>query len=311
MSTREVPRGRTTKHLLVPTGLLALSLALSGCSATPPDPAPSAGTHLRTIEVAGEDREYRIHVPESLAAETRLVVMLHGGFGSAEQAEAAYGWNEISEEEGIVVAYPDGEGVSWNAGSCCGRSARRNVDDVGYLTAIVTELQREFGVSPERTFATGMSNGAMMAYRMACETELFAAIAPVAGTIVSDCTDPAPTSVLHIHGRDDERVRFDGEPGAGATRVDGLPVEDAVALWRTVDRCPEPHVAVAPPVTTTTATCPDGLAVTLIVIDGAGHQWPGASGNGLSDPDPASRALDATATIWEFFTSVSTAAGSL
>lgn len=292
-----VPRGATTV-------LVTVSLMLSGCSAMPPESTPTAGTQVRTIDIDGQDREYRVHVPMTLASEPSLIVMLHGGFGSAERAETAYGWNQISDTEGVIVAYPAGQGTSWNAGTCCGRAAQNGVDDVGYLTAVVTALQQEFGVDPTRTFATGMSNGAMMAYRMACETDLFAAIAPVAGTIVSDCTSPTPTSVLHIHGRDDERVRYDGEVGSGVARVHGWPVEEVVAFWRTVDHCPKPRVTSTPPVTTTTATCPAGRMVTLLLVDEAGHQWPGAAGRGLADPDPASTALDATTVIWRFFDSL-------
>ncbi|WP_166661463.1 alpha/beta hydrolase family esterase [Paractinoplanes brasiliensis] len=281
--------------------LFAVSLALAGCGLARPSSTHAAGTEVRAIDVGGVDREFRVHIPRKRARESDLVVVIHGGFGSAEQAEAAYGWNEVAESEGLIVAYPSGKGVAWNAGTCCGRAAHNDVDDVGFVAAMVAELQEEYGVSPDRTFATGMSNGAMMTYRLACETDLFAAIAPVAGTIVTGCADPSPTSVLHIHGRDDERVRYDGEVGSGATRVDGLAVEEDVALWRAVDACPEPQVTAKPPLTTTTANCPEGRTVSLIAIDGAGHQWPGASTNGLSGPDPASTALDATAVIWKFF----------
>jgi polyhydroxybutyrate depolymerase len=148
-----------------------------------------------------------------------------------------------------------------------------------------------------------MSNGAMMAYRMACDTTVFAAIAPVAGTIVTPCDAPGPLSVLHIHGLDDERVRYDGEQGSGSTRVDGMPIDDVVSLWREADNCDAPATTTQPPITTVDAACADNRAVELITIDGAGHQWPGATGRGLADPDPASSAINATETIWAFFDS--------
>ncbi len=242
-----------------------------------------------------------MHVPRDVAPDPSLVVMLHGGFGSAAQAESAYGWDELADRAGFVVAYPDGDGAAWNAGSCCGSPAKKDVDDVAFITAVVTTLQAEFGIAPERTFATGMSNGAMMAYRLACDTDVFAAIAPVSGTIVTACDDPHPASVLHIHGLQDERVRYDGETGSGATRVDGVAVEDAIALWRTADGCAEPTVTEAAPVTTSTALCSDDREVTLITIADAGHQWPGAQGTRVADPDAVSTAIDATEVIWEFF----------
>lgn len=277
---------------------MALAALLSGCT---PSAAPVSGTQSRTIEVDGTSREYLVHIPDELGAEPTLVVFVHGGFGSAAQAESAYGWDAIADQNDVIVAYPQADGLAWNAGSCCGKAARSGIDDVAFVSAMVAELQGEFGVDPSRTFGTGMSNGAMMVYSMACETDVFAAIAPVAGTIVTGCDSPAPTSVLHIHGLDDDRVRFDGEPGSGTTRVDGMPIEDVTALWRAADACAPPTVVDEPPVTTSRAECPDGRAVELITIAGAGHQWPGASGRGLADPDPASSAIDATETIWTFF----------
>ena len=286
---------RAVKAIAIVTALAAL---LAGCTAVR-DREPASGS--RTISVAGMEREYLVHVPDTLAAQPSLVVFMHGGFGSAAQAEAAYGWDAVADREGFIVAYPEGDGVAWNAGSCCGSPAKTDVDDVAFIAALTAQLQGEFGVAPSRTFATGMSNGAMMAYRMACDTDTFAAIAPVAGTIVTECDAPHPASVLHIHGLEDERVRYDGETGSGATRVDGRAVEDDVALWRAVDGCGAPTVLDAAPVTTSAAECPDGREVTLITIADAGHQWPGADGHRVADPDAVSTAIDATEVIWQFF----------
>jgi len=285
------------RHLAVLLVAVTAAAALTGC-ARAHDDRPSAAA--RTIEVDGVTRAYRVHVPDRLADDPALVVMLHGGLGSARQAEEAYGWDDAADAAGFVVAYPDGLGRTWNAGDCCGRAAREEVDDVAFLTALVTALQDEFGVSADRTFGTGMSNGAMMTYRLACETDLFAAIAPVAGTLVTACDDPAPASVLHVHGLDDGSVRMDGAPGDGVGDVDGMPIADVIALWREADGCGEPVVTEAPPVTTSTSACADGRTVTLVTIAGAGHQWPGSVAREGATDQP-SDALDATAVIWEFF----------
>ena len=216
------------------------------------------------------------------------------------QAERAYGWNDQADAAGFVVAYPDGVNRTWNAGSCCGGAEREDVDDVAVIAALVDELRDEFGVAADRTFATGMSNGAMMTYRLACETDLFAAIAPVAGTIVTSCDAPAPASVLHIHGLDDSQVRMDGEPGDGIGDVDGMPIAEAVDVWRVAGACAEPVVTEEPPVTTAASACADDRRVILVTVAGAGHQWPGSVARGGAADQP-SDALDATAVIWEFF----------
>jgi polyhydroxybutyrate depolymerase len=145
-----------------------------------------------------------------------------------------------------------------------------------------------------------MSNGAMMTYRLACETELFAAIAPVAGTIVTACDDPAPASVLHIHGLTDSQVRMDGEPGDGIGDVDGMPVVDAVEVFRDVGGCDVAVTTEEPPVTTTTSDCADDRRVVLVTVADAGHQWPGSVAREGAMDQP-SDALDATALIWDFF----------
>ncbi len=290
-------RRRILVALLAATSIAAL---LTGCGIRDDqaDPTTTSRTESRTIEVDGADRSYRVHIPEQLSADAALVVMMHGGVGSAKQAERAYGWNDEADAAGFVVAYPDGESRSWNAGDCCGGAEREGVDDVAFITALVAELQGEFGIASNRTFATGMSNGAMMTYRLACETDLFAAIAPVAGTIVTPCAVPTPTSVLHIHGLDDGSVRKDGEPGDGIADVDGMPIADAVKVFRAAGACADEVTTEEPPVTTTTSTCSDDLRVTLVTVADAGHQWPGAAEGAA---DPPSDALDATALIWEFF----------
>ncbi len=281
-------------------------LALSGCARLDAigDEFP-AGTTEHGCGSTAFDRQYLVTVPENLQDGAPLVLVLHGGFGSAQQARQAYGWDELAASEGFVVAYPDGLGRAWNVGDgCCGTSGERGVDDVAFIEAVVDQLRIGVGVSADRVFATGMSNGAMLSYRLACDTDTFRAIGPVAGTILGPCDDPAPTSVIHIHGEADESVHLDGSPGTGAENIDGMPVPDVAALWREVDGCDDPVVTVDAEVTTSLADCRDDRAVELITIAGAGHQWPGSATSraqeraGAAEPYPG---LDATATIWAFF----------
>lgn len=309
--------GRIARRVGAAAAALGLAIAaLAGCSvrasdappASPPptsaaqSPAGDGTTEARSIQVGGLTRTYLVHVPATLAADPALVVMMHGAGGTGRVSEAGRGWDEQADAAGFVVAYPDGVDRLWNAGDCCGRVSepRDDVVDVGFITALVRQAQAEFGVRGERTFATGMSNGAMMAYRLACDTDLFHAVAPVAGTIVTPCPDPHPVSLLAIHGTADQTVTMDGRVGAGGTAVQGLPVTDAVAVFRTADGCDPPVTTTAGAVTTDAASCPDGREVTLITIAGAGHQWPGAP-TARDGADAPSDALDATATVWDFF----------
>ncbi len=287
----------------------AAALLLAGCGLRPgtgPDASGAAGGVeagvQHTIVSGGQSRTYLLTVPPGVSRNAPLVVMLHGGFGSGSQAEKDYGWDELAASAGFIVAYPDGQNHAWNAGGgCCGAPGRQGTDDVAFITAVVADIEAHHSIDPARVFATGMSNGAMMSYRLACDTGIFAAIAPVAGTIVGKCDSPKPRSVLEIHGLADDSVRMDGQPGSGIVKVSGMHVEDVNALWRTADDCAAPAVSTVGLVMTSTAGCPDGRTVELITIAGAGHQWPGST---VVRPGaaPPSTALDATETIWKFFT---------
>lgn len=285
---------------------IASTVALLGCAPENGESSAPAGRSSHTIAVGGQERTFRLYRPASFAPGSALVVMLHGGFGTASQAQAAYGWDDLAEREGFVVAYPDGADRAWAVGGgCCGKPGRAGTDDVAFVTALVARIEQMAPIDPGRVFATGMSNGAMMSYRLACDTDLFAAIGPVAGTMLGDCPSPAPVSVIHIHGLADQSVRVDGGPGDGFARIDGPALFDVIDHWRVANRCDPPVEATAALVTTIAAACPRSRSVQLITIAGAGHQWPGAAGKPVMErilgTDQPSTALDATATIWRFF----------
>ncbi len=187
--------------------LLGVVLVLAGCAVLHPKP-PSGfvdGASIHTIGVGGRDRVYRLHKPAGLPASASLVVVLHGGFGSAEQAERSYGWDQLADSAKFVAVYPDGVKRAWNVngGGCCGRPAEENIDDVGFISAVVANVAKNIGIDASRVYATGMSNGGIMSYTLACNTTLFAAIGPVAGTQLDPCRSPHPVSVMAVHGTAD------------------------------------------------------------------------------------------------------------
>ena len=295
--------------------LAALVVVLGGCFGggqavgSPESSTIPVGQSSRSIEWGGASRTFHLYRPQGLTGAAPLVVMLHGGFGNGAQAEHSYHWDTEADKGHFLVAYPDGQGRAWNAGGCCGNPAQSNLDDVGFITAMVGAIEQQLTIDPARVYVTGMSNGAMMSLRLACETDIFAAIAPVAGTMVTDCSRARPTSVLQIHGTADASVPYNGGPGKslkidGTPRVDGPPVPVVNAAWRAIDACGPPASTTAGPVTTETAGCPDGRTVELISVADAGHQWPGGVRGPILErlglPEP-STALDATDTIWQFF----------
>ena len=230
MTMRSLPR-TTAVFAVVLVGVVVLAL-LPGLRAewqrAVGAVAWRTGSTVHTIRVDGTSRSYRVYRPAGLPAAAPLVVFLHPGFGNARQSEADYHWDEVAEASKVVIAYPDGVGASWNAGTCCGRAQSRGVDDVAFVTAMVGQVEAAIGVDTTRVYAVGFSNGAFMTERLACDTSLFAAVAEVAGTrVTTSCSPSAATapSVLYVHGLADTNVRWDGEPGSGVAHVDGEPRE--------------------------------------------------------------------------------------
>ncbi|MDT7620629.1 MAG: polyhydroxybutyrate depolymerase, partial [Pseudonocardiales bacterium] len=177
------------------TLMAVLAVVVAGCASAPAAaaPAPSAPTN-RTVTLASSvgPRNAIVHRPSGLPANSPLVVVIHGAYGSAEQMRSSLGWDALADKDGFEVAYPNGFGKFWNAGYCCGIAHTRNVDDVGFLHGLVGQLVTQDGVDPRRVYAVGMSNGAMMTYAWACaRPEDLAGIGPVAGALVAPC-QPAP-----------------------------------------------------------------------------------------------------------------------
>lgn len=258
--------------------VLGVVLVIAGCGGRDSG-KPSAfveGTSVHTINVGGHDRTYRLYKPKGLPASASLVVMLHGGFGTDAQAERSYGWDELADSSKFVVAYPDGLNRAWNVngGGCCGRPAKQGIDDVGFITAAIAAIKRNVSIDASRVYATGMSNGGMMSYTLACDTGIFAAIGPVSGTQLDPCRSPHPVSVMTIHGTKDPLVPYGGGPGRGFAHINGPPVPESNAFWRKVDQCQTPVETTSGSVTTSTAGCPDNRSVVLITVDGGGHDWP-------------------------------------
>lgn len=293
--------------------LAALSLAVAGVPALAQEQAADgAGSALQEIRIQG--RKVLVHLPPvyDSARAAPLVLAMHGGGGHAALMadDARYGWLRQSDLNGFIVAFPNGASrlpggrlASWNAGGCCGYARDQNSDDVAFLRAVVAELGRRYRIDSGRIFAAGMSNGGMMAHRLACDAaDLFRAVASVAGTDASTRCQPArPIPVLHIHARDDDHVLYAGGAGPAAFRdrrsvMEFVSVPDTVARWLQRDQCQNRPVRVLEAAggwCEAYRDCSAGSSVELCVTETGGHSWPG------------SKAFDATALIWGFFSAQS------
>jgi len=202
----------------------------------------SPGDVTCTLTYDGRERSYIVHVPPGYdpARPTPVVLVFHGGGGNAENARMMTGFDAGADAAGFIVVYPNGTGrrsdrlLTWNGGRCCGYAMEQNVDDVGFVRALLADLGPVANVDARRIYATGMSNGAIMSYRLACElADVVAAIGLVAATQNLDaCTPSRPAPVLHIHGDADIHAPYAG--GVGAESLVGIPfepVETTIAFW--------------------------------------------------------------------------------
>ena len=232
--------------------------------------------------------------------------MMHGGFGSASQAEKSYRWDTEADVGHFLVAYPDGLDRAWNSGGgCCGVPAGPVPTTSASSPAMVSAIEHAVPVNAGRVYATGISNGGIMAYDLACHTTIFAAIGPDSATELGGCPHPGH-AVGHRrprHRRQEHPLQRRRGRRGGAHRRPAVPAVNA--SWRRTDAARRRRSPPRATVTTSLASCPRGRAVELITIAGAGHQWPGAVPSPIAQrllrTDRPSTALNATQVIWQFF----------
>lgn len=279
---------------------------------------PARGDEPGQIDVGGLTRDYLVHVPPNPPAHPALILVFHGGGGTAEEIARLTQFDAVSDRDGFIVVYPQGLQRHWNDGL---PGVKDKVDDVGFVAALLAQLGPQYGVDPKRIYATGLSNGAIFANDLACHLAgQIAGVAPVAGSLPvgvnPGCAPAHPVSVLLIAGMADPIVPYYG----GAVRdFHGLGIGGAVlgaprsfAFWEIVDGCRGTSApSYPPPLRADDPTqleihdaqnCKAGTEVRLIGIEGAGHIWPGgAQYLPRFIIGPGSWQLDASAAIASFF----------
>ena len=310
---------------LSPIPVFAFLLATGGAGAAGLAP----GDHEFTLTHDQLRRSYLVHVPPQADSGRPLPVVLnfHGGGAHADAQKQYSRMDPAADRDGYVAVYPNGTGgiggrlLAWNAGACCGWAAASRVDDVGFVLALLDDLARRMPLDPGRIYATGLSNGSMMAYRLAAEASpRIAATAGVAGAMTLPRFAPAvPVPVMHIHSVDDRRALYDGGLGPAFpftnTRALHEPVDVMLDKWIAHNGCPaqpqvvgpvsgRPDAADAAHTATryTYVPCRDGTQVVLWKLTGAGHVWPG----GVQDYLPlllgaGTTVIDANDEMWRFF----------
>jgi polyhydroxybutyrate depolymerase len=297
------------------------SLVPWGCAVAARDKASSAdlnrpGDHVRHLAFGGRDRFAEIHVPPqySKGSPTPVILLWHGGGGYPGAMRKQSGMDAVSDRHGFLAVYPAGSGtrtnrlLTFNAGACCDYAVKENIDDVGFTAALIDDLASVYSIDRARVYSTGLSNGALLSYRLACElSDRIAAIAPVAGTLgIERCAPKRAVSVMAFHGLADNNLPFAGGVGKrSVSKVNFRPVSETIQTWVRLDGCPETPKPSSKGAATARVygPCRDGAEVVLWAIEGGGHTWPGGETTLLEKAivGPVNRDISASEEMWAFF----------
>jgi len=238
-----------------------------------------------------------------------LIIAMHGGFGNAYDMENQSQLSLKADSENFIVVYPEGvKGGflnirSWNAGWCCGFSSNNNIDDVGFIDSLLNTLINQYSIDTNRIYATGMSNGGFMAYRLACELpNRIAAIAPVASSMsITNCTAVRPVAIIHFHSSLDSNVPPSGGIGNGPSNHFNAPIDSILNVWSNNNICSGVNDTVINEqyAFKKWSNCDCSTEINYYLTKDGGHSWPG--GIQTATGDPVSAYIDATNLMWSFF----------
>ncbi len=278
------------------------------------------GDFRRELSFGGDNRFYEIHVPASYKAGKKvpMVMVFHGGGGNPGAVRTTTGFDAISDREGFIVIYPGGTGksedarrLSWNILISETPATQNKKDDLGFVRAVLKDVQGQFSIDDRRIYATGISQGGMMSYRLACDPDLsgrIAAIAPVAGVMTvptENCNPSRAVPIMHFHGMNDTVVPYDGSKGGRMDPVTRPSVANTIKFWIAKNKLSDtPRDRGSRGKAAFQDFGKEGAPgeVRLWSLEDGGHTWPGGD-SGLPEfvIGKVNRDISATEIIWKFF----------
>lgn len=284
----------------------------------------TSGMYIQSIEIQQKKRYYKIYIPNQFDKKKTYPILfsIHGGAGDMDTQSNNDYYNQLTsadKNDYIVIfpngysQFPSGKLATWNAGKCCGKARDLNIDDIGFFKAMIEKTKQQVKINPEKIFASGMSNGAMMSYRLACEmSDIFTGIASVAGTDnTSVCNPQKPISIFHTHAKDDDHVNFNGGVGTGAVAKEMVTefksVSETIKKWITLNNCQPMAKKTSEGIGYSCEryeSCRNNVVVQLCVTETGGHSWPGGKSPRMLKNKSNFQGFSATEKNWEFFSSL-------
>ena len=236
---------------------------------------------LHTLTIEGSiPRTYRLYVPKSYDYQkpTPVLFAFHGLGGNAKYFIDSLQLSLFSHDLNFILVAPNGFGTevgsqnSWNAGNCCSPATNSEIDDVGFVKAILLSLKQNYNLDQTRIWSLGFSNGGMLSYRLACElADKFTAIGVGGGAlVVNKCLPGNSVSIIHLHGNLDQTIPIDG-----GGIYDIYPVISGFKIVNSLNRCSSMEYSVTSSLNseTTAAICVDGTEAKLINFFEMEHDW--------------------------------------
>ncbi len=276
-----------------------------------------------TLQWEGYERTYYVYTPAGdHSGPLPLLFHLHGGGGNAQSNMRGtfHRFHELADRDGFIIVYPEAVEKNWNDGRYSDRilSWRENIDDVGFIVAVLNEVAGRQAVDRSRVFTTGISNGGFMSSRLLCDrADVFRGGAILTASLSEDylpqCEPSENVGVLVMNGTDDPLVPYDGGEVRvlGQTRGRIISTDELVTFWQARNGCQTtPSVANLPDLEddgtrirrSEYEACAAGGALVLYTVEGGGHTWPGGRQYlGERAIGKTSRDIVACDVIWDFF----------
>ena len=263
-----------------------------------------------SFDFEGHNRNYMVFVPNNYPDTINfpLVIYLHSYGWTAQKGMDHTLMNLVADTSGFIIVYPNAVNLVWNSG--VGDNPNwpdPDVDDVGFINALIDTLSNHYSIDLERIYACGYSNGGFMAYKLACQlNHRIAAIASVGGVISSgtadNCNPQHTMPVLQIHGTEDNIVPLNGATG-------WYSVDQTLSYWIDFNGCVQVDTVLLPDLDPTDgctvekisySNCSDESNVIFYKVINGGHSWPSAAADypwaGKRNKD-----INASVEIWNFF----------
>jgi polyhydroxybutyrate depolymerase len=265
-----------------------------------------------TLMIYGRNRFYKTHLPVgyNLLKKFPVVFAFHGGLGNPDIMDKQTRLSQKADKEGFILVYPYGTGsfdkklLTWNTWDCCGYANKKNINEVDFINAVVQEVKFNYSVDEKRIYATGLSNGGMMCYLLACELpDQFAAFAPVVATMFDtiNCRAKNEVSFIIFNSLDDEHIPYNGGIGdKSLVDVEKLPVETTVNLWVKKYGCYLMNKSESISFIKTNYKNNYGTEIVFYKMLSGGHSWPGGEKIRRFADNPVKN-VSATDLIWDFF----------